>query len=356
MGRVKVAYDNGVNPYYFDASDMWDCYNKAADLLTLWESVRNEYKHGKDGTTSVVKNRIEFMESVARLFYGISDGEIDRLYVTWNETPNDGAGAMRCYVSHDCDSIVDERSDEVSMLLSISPDRNSAGKQTKCTVPVMDTQCRVNRINGLRPNTCTGLTADGAFGLECETWYDGMEENSGTPNRTTIVENLCTDHPWLEECMCQARFTRGDYEKYKNELFNAVSDVCWYQPCKIPGSDRLVTPDEERARNTCESDICGNFINVVNSDNIDIEGMRSVVGCSDSEFELLEEQLRNSGSSSDKDDDGGVFGDIGNSLTGILTNEDGSTNIAVYVGIGVVVLLLVLVLYRLFKKDKKDKK
>ena len=220
-----------------------------------------------------------------------------------------------------------------------------SGKVTKqngyefslCALPLSNASggdCAVSIKTAIKHNSCTGFTKVGSFGNFCRTYFNEEVEKKGDLEVDNLVQLTCDAHNNIPECSCVKREQNERFQEFKNSAFGAVSDVCWWSDCKIEGFDRLIKPSMLKARNGCSGNFCGNFLTILDSQDIQIfDEFRQDVSCNDEEWETAERNVSIDLSEVDE------------------KTETSVKNIVIYIIAGIIILALVLfLLYTIFIK------
>ncbi len=227
-------------------------------------------------------------------------------------------------------------------------DRNA--NATRCLTPLPSSDCLANRITLETPSICTGIgnKTQTAYGSQCQTWWGNLSD----AKKETEGLKLYNLYPDISEMMCYNREQDEEYQIMSVvPPLNTQPAQCWYLPCKLEGFDRIVEPELKNARGDCSTDFCGTIVNVVESTDIDLDNITSVVDCALEDFEA------------DNDPGGGGntgTGGGGNTGTGGGNGgeeeESGSSLNWIISGILTLVVILIVILIVLVRKRKKSSK
>lgn len=281
--RGRVTGSDIRHTIFLNEASIAGCVTKAGALIDFWQKYKN-YNRGED-----VPRGAEFgtgdwyrMKAIA----GRQGLDPTRAYVSFFAVPETAPAGMQCVVNFSCGGV--DASEENAIAFRVDRETNlsnASGRKEVCQIPLMENECMTNKILGKAPRHCTGLTAEGIFGANCRSWFDSLPKDTGPVTRAGVVQAVCERYPFLAECMCQSRELDDTYLSFKSKAFNTVSDVCWYMPCKMSGRDRLVTPLEDESRNSCNNKICGAFVDITNSTNINLDELKNMINCTEEEWE-----------------------------------------------------------------------
>lgn len=304
----------------FDASSLEDCAYKA--LLTV-ETTNEMAKNNSplQVWTDEEKGLYERARRVRQVLHRKPDAEIKRAFFTYDSTPVDARNRKACHVVWACSGISQSMEESVSGVVGVDRD----GMSAICTTPFYSSECYVNKIDGKAPEQCTALAMKNNLGEKCRAWYSSLPQSTGSPSQATVSLAICDNYPNIRECMCLSRHLDEKFNRYNKGYFGAVSDVCWWQPCKLSGFDRRITPEMDEARNKCASNFCGNFISAIDSQDVNfLSEMKQVVNCSQAEWdEADKKQTGNSGNLTG----GNTVSDGGSRGTTVQASQDSSTSV-----------------------------
>jgi hypothetical protein len=212
---------------------------------------------------------------------------------------------------------------------------SDSGAQTLATVPYIRDGCAPSRTGLTLAKECTVLAEDhNRLGpTDGWKWYlDGLPD-TGSLSKTSSVENVCGLFPSLQECDCLARQERPNFNQFKTN-FTSTSEICWYLPCSLEGSDRLVTPQQAKARDECSPNVCQSITNVVNSDKVDLKDVQNTINCSTEEYEAGVKKA------AEAEAGGGLVAGVTGTINNITSGLDTGTIVAIVCIVLVVILLI----------------
>jgi hypothetical protein len=199
-----------------------------------------------------------------------------------------------------------------------------------CTMPLSNStagNCIANITTAISPPVCTGITKRGELGDYCRSWFNAYTEEKGDAAGGGILTSTCGKYGDLQECACINRADDEQYKSINKTLFGGVSDVCWYQACKVPGLDRLIEPTMYKDRDKCTGNYCGNFVSQFDVTDVNyLQETKQTVYCGSDEWG----QLGQDGALAA----GGGTGEPG--IQGVLNN------LLLYGGISVLVVILIV--------------
>lgn len=332
-------------PLYAGKSTPMECGQFAEDMLFWWNKtgylITNPSGSNFTSLSTEKKQWWWLCKGVSEQLYGTLH-VIDKVFWSWEDDTTNAPFERKCVVNFTCSGSSGEESS-----VSGYTGQQFGSMPTLCTIPTYNSLCTRNKITALVPEECTGLTQMGVYGKTCRDWFS---DNLSDAVKATEVNSICERFGWLSECMC---LTRNNDELYKDAatLFtNAqASPECWWQPCKLEGNDRLVTPGMEKGRHCCDVNICGNFINAIKNTDINIDNVRQYVQCSSDEEAQIDEII-NQGDSTV----------VGGGSTDVVAvgGYSMSKSTIILIVIGVVILVMVIagiVAYRTMRKKGKSK-
>lgn len=274
--RKPVAGDSGYIDYQADYShetSVEDCAAMAGELLVSTNALVKESKQGQNWDSRTAA-RYATGRVVRKTMTGSETGELTKVYWTFDNTPEDAEFGATCHVYWNCAGTTED-------LTSVSgvADLEDQGARTSCTIPRYTEHCIPNKVTGAAPPLCTPLAMRDFTGDSCRSWYDTLPDDQGPITKATVSQGICDKYPYLDECLCLNRNLDPMYQRLSNGTGATVSDVCWWLGCKMTGYDRRITPDMERARNTCTADMCQNIIQVIDSKDIDLLAANQATDC-----------------------------------------------------------------------------
>ena len=220
---------------------------------------------------------------------------------------------------------------------------SDCGANTLATVPYIRQGCAPSEVGQPQATECTVLAERHSQASLGYKWYlDGLTDE-GSTSQTSVVERICNDYPLLQECDCLAREERPNFNLFKTN-FSTTSPICWYLPCSLPGDDRLVTPQQSRARDDCNANVCQSIVNVVNSETVDLKDVQNTINCTAAQYEAGMKAAAGGGGTTDVIS--GTLDQI-KEITGQISTE---VIIAIVCG-AIVLLLLILAAWLFFKSS-----
>lgn len=334
-------------PLYVGKSSPMECGQYAEDMLFWWNKTGSTIPHpAGDLFDTLTTEKKQWWW----LFKGVSEqmspdkkiSPVKEIYWSWLDDTTNTPFERSCVVNFTCSGSSGEGN-----TISGYTGQKFGSMPTLCTIPTYNSLCTRNKITALVSKECTGLTQMGVYGKKCRDWYS---DNLSDAVKTTEVNSICERYGWLPECMCLLRHEDGLYQDVATLFTNAqASPECWWQPCKLEGNDRLVTPGMDKGRHNCDVNICGNFINAIKNTDLNIDNVRQYVQCSADEEAQIDEIINN-----DNPVVGGTGGDV-ISAGGYSMNK----NTIIMIVIGLVVLVMVIagvMAYRIMRKKVNNKK
>jgi hypothetical protein len=163
------------------------------------------------------------------------------------------------------------------------------GRRALATVPYKRNDCAPSKV-GLTTTECTALTTKlTAEKNHALAWWYSLPDNSQSdePSKTGEINRICQDYDVpdvhsLSECACQNAENSEAFTRLKSN-FSTTTKLCWYSPCAVKGIDRLLTPDDIKARDACNADVCQNIINGLDNQGLDFNDVKMSVNCSSAE-------------------------------------------------------------------------
>jgi hypothetical protein len=159
------------------------------------------------------------------------------------------------------------------------------GRRALATVPYKRNDCAPSKV-GLTTTECTALTTKlTAEKNQALAWWYSLPDNSQSdePSKTGEINRICQDYDVpgvhsLSECACQNAENSEAFTRLKSN-FSTTTKLCWYSPCAIKGIDRLLTPDDIKARDACNADVCQNIINGLDNQGLDFNDVKMSIIC-----------------------------------------------------------------------------
>ena len=220
---------------------------------------------------------------------------------------------------------------------------SDCGANTLATVPYIRKGCAPSEVGQPQATECTVLAERHSQASLGYKWYlDGLTDE-GSTSQTSVVERICNDYPLLQECDCLAREERPNFNLFKTN-FSTTSPICWYLPCSLPGDDRLVTPQQSRARDDCNANVCQSIVNVVNSETVDLKDVQNTINCTAAQYEAGMKAAAGKGGTTD------VISGTLDQIKGITDQISTEVIIAIVCG-AIVLLLLILAAWLFFKSS-----
>lgn len=140
-----------------------------------------------------------------------------------------------------------------------------------------------NAPNGWDPNLMTEYCNTTEYGTTkpnmmtralCHEWADSPTGRGGAD---AAMISWCNKNPYSKHCGCLKRQQNETYNKISN-AFSVIKDECWYKPCQ--DREMMSNLNLYDARHpTCPDNVCVQLVNIINSENVDINDLSMVQDC-----------------------------------------------------------------------------
>jgi hypothetical protein len=230
-------------------------------------------------------------------------------------------------------------------------DADDLGRRALATVPYTRSDCAVSRIDATKPPVCTSLAATRTVdGDQSLAWFYSLPLDKATVSQAGEMQRICRDYDSynstaqkhkLPECSCINAEDNPSFVKL-NTNFTTTTKLCWYRPCYVTGSDRLITPADEIARRRCQANVCQSVLNIVDATDIKLDDLKQMVNCS--EQKSWDDAAAKKGAASGDGAGGGLGGVIAGAsgqISAIASAIDWGA-IAPLIVAGVIALLLLI--------------
>lgn len=298
--------------------------------------------------------RYKYGRAIRKKLLGSETAPLDRVYWSYSNDPFSDPFGATCRIHWVCAGTTED-TDAVSGE-SLLADH---GTSTYCTVPQTTSQCIINKVTAAAPPMCTPLAMKDSYGDKCRMWYDSLPDETGPITKATVSQSICTKYPYLDECRCINRDQDPIFKRLTNGGNSTVSDICWYLGCKMPGFDRRITPDMDRARNTCTADLCQNIVQVIDSIDIDVMAANQATDCKSNTGNANVTTAASSNADADSLKEGGDASAVLKGIVGnVLDNEGFSTTVLILIVGGSILaaVVIALIAYKFLVLDKETTK
>lgn len=351
-GRIRVSIKTDSEsteapPEYAYAKTIGECAIAANDLLVETNALVKEKRGDWDSRKTA---RYVYGRQARQDLLGDPEAPLQKVYWSYTDNPYADPYGASCRIYWDCDGTTEEKG-----YVSGESLLSDGGKSTYCTVPQTTDNCITNKVTGAPPAQCTPLAMKDSYGDNCRMWYDALPDDIGNVTKATVSQAICTKYPYLDECKCLNRDQDPIFKRLIHGGNSTISDICWYLGCKMPGFDRRITPDMDKARNTCTAELCQNIVQVIDSIDIDVMAAEQATDC--------KATTGGSGESIDSTNTESAIksipltideaNDTASRLFGMVVDSDGmSTGIIILIVVGSVIGMVVfaLIAYYLLKR------
>ena len=210
--------------------------------------------------------------------------------------------------------------------------------------------CLINLDHGEFPENCSYMTTNNEVGEICREWLD--EYYAGDKHGfDSFLFGFCNENNDLPECACVNR--------EQDEVFKAVKKVtqfsprCWWNACRAPNGS--VMNDSSTRDQRCETTLCANFITVIDSAGVNIQGAISNIACDTSSSGT------GSTGSENRPGDSSQLG--GDDAANVSTDDDDETffsslgdDSSLMIGGGIVVVVIIIIIFVVATSGGEKKK
>jgi hypothetical protein len=277
---VGLTGQQRIPSYSINTATPYECYMKAAKLIDMynnWLDIKDPTPQQKIDYAMLDTYKRDSKQGTVKIQGYSASFYVNRATAPFSEN---------CHIEFgNCLGV-----DENSQVLTVKGGNQiHASMISPCTIPFKRSDCLKSKVSDTQSRICTWTTAENTEN-PCFEWLKSLPESQGIQlsyaNQTEQANLICQNYPDLPECDCIARNSRRLFNNLSNN-FKAVSDICWYLPCKLEGYDRQITPSDRLQRANCKTTVCQNILNVLDSSENTLNELKQSIACSKDEWEKI---------------------------------------------------------------------